>query len=124
MYDLTNHRVHNDPETDGLTDYVDVRRCQDTACSAQRGSDLRKKGKGKKEKGKEKKKKKGKGEKKKREGEREEKKGKGKRKKEERNKSKGPHVTRLPWPPPRRGGQLCSATKNLKYPLLSVDGGT
>ena len=41
MYDLTNHRVHNDPETDGLTDYVDVRRCQDTACSAQRGSDLR-----------------------------------------------------------------------------------
>ena len=84
MYDLTNHRVHNGPETDGLTDYVDVRRCQDTACSAQRGSDLRKKGKGKKEKGKEKKKKKGKGEKKKEKGKGKKKKGreKGKKRKE------------------------------------------
>ena len=85
MYDLTNHRVHNGPETDGLTDYVDVRRCQDTACSAQRGSDLRKKGKGKKkEKGKEKKRRREKEKRKKEKGKGKKKKGreKGKKRKE------------------------------------------
>jgi len=47
-----------------------------------------------------------------------------KRKRRGKKQIQGPTRELASLAPPRRGGQLCSATKNLKYPLLILDGGT